>query len=99
MPTTPESNGERPSRPSLHERVMSDERSRRAYFNTVQGMLRGDPSHEDMETILRVLEDNRIAFLYEPDTNYPRPAFYSQDSISLGLAEISETAEELAALS
>ena len=96
MPETAESNGGRPSRQSLHKRVMADEGSRNAYFNTIQGMLRGNPSHEDMDSILRVLNDNRIAYLYEPDSNYPRPAFYSQGSISMGLAEISQTVEELA---
>ena len=84
------------SRQSIHERVMADPQSRYAYFNTTQGILRGNPAHKDMAQILRVLDDNRIVYLYDASTNRPRPVFYSQGNISIGLAEIAVAAAKLA---
>ncbi|MDE0161799.1 MAG: hypothetical protein OXL98_08670 [Acidimicrobiaceae bacterium] len=87
----------RQRRQSLHERVMTDPESRYAYFNTTQGTLRADPSHRDMQKILKVLEDNEIVYLYEADTSRPRPVFFSRGHISIGLAEIAEAAGRLTA--
>ncbi len=87
----------RKRRQSLHERVMTDPESRYAYFNTTQGTLRADPSHKDMEQILKVLDDNEIVYLYEADTSRPRPVFFSGGHISIGLDEIAEAAGRLAA--
>ncbi|MCY4423138.1 MAG: hypothetical protein OXC06_08720 [Acidimicrobiaceae bacterium] len=70
-----------------------------SYFNTTEGMLTGDPAHQDMNEILRVLDDNRIIYLYDPDENRPRPTFYSPGKISIGLAEISQAARRLSAAS
>lgn len=84
---------------SLHERVMANPDTLYAYFNTTEGMLTGDPAHQDMKEILRVLDDNRIIYLYDPDTNRPRPTFYSPGRISIGLAEISQVARRLSAAS
>ena len=89
----------RPPKPSLHERVMADPETRHAYFNTTQGMLTGNPAHRDMDEILKVLDDNKVVYLYDPDTNRPRPIFYSRGEISIGLAEISQAAGRLAAAS
>ncbi len=80
---------------SIHAMVMADPDSRYAYFNTSQGMLTGNPAHKDMDRIRRLLDDNRIVYLYEPDTSRPRPTFYSQGIISIGLEEISEAAARL----
>ena len=86
-------------RPSLHERVMADPDTRHSYFNTTQGMLTGDPAHDDMNEILKFLDDHKIVYLYDPDTNRPRPTFYSRGAISIGLAEISQAARRLAVAS
>ena len=88
-----------PVRRSLYERVMADPDTRRAYLNTTQGTLTGNPAHQDMEAILEVLDDNKIVYLYDPDTNRPRPTFYSSGQISIGLAEISLAAKRLAVAS
>ena len=78
---------------------MADPETRHAYFNTTQGMLTGNPAHRDMDEILKVLDDNKVVYLYDPDTNRPRPIFYSRGEISIGLAEISQAAGRLAAAS
>ena len=75
---------------------MADPWARYAYFNTTQGMLRGNPAHKDMGQILNILDDNKIVYLYDPSTNRPRPIFYSQGNISVGLAEIAAVAAKLA---
>ena len=85
----------RQPRQSIHERIMANPQSRYAYFNTTQGMLRGNPAHKDMEQILKVLDDNNIVYLYDPSTNRPRPIFYSQGNMSIGLAEITVAAAKL----
>ena len=102
MPQTADGHRERPEAPhsakrSLYERVMANEETRHAYFNTTQGMLTGNPAHQDMDEILKVLDVNKIVYLYDPDTNRPRPIFYSPGRISIGLAEISQAAVRLAA--
>ena len=97
MPATPESNGERPTRQSMHERIMADPASRRAYFNTTQGVLKANPAHKDTEQIREILDTKRIVYLHDASTTRPRPTFYSRGNISIGLAEISEAAERLAA--
>ena len=83
---------QREARRSLYERVLDDEQTRDAYFNTTQGMLRGSPSHADMDEIRKVLDANGVVYLYEPESNRPRPTFYAPGIISIGLAEISRTA-------
>ena len=95
----PEADVKRSPRQSIHERVMADPASRYAYFNTTQGMLRANPAHRDTEQIRKVLDDNNIVYLYDASTTRPRPTFYSQGNISIGLAEITETAERLTAAS
>lgn len=84
---------------SLGVRGRAQKESRPAYFNTTQGMLRGSPSHADMDKILKVLDESGIAYLYEPESNRPRPTFYARGNISIGLAEISRTAARLSAAS
>lgn len=84
---------------SLYEKVMADPDTKHAYFNTTQGMLTGNPSHQDMDAILELLDDNKIVYLYDPDANRPRPTFYSPGRISIGLAEISQAAKRLASTS
>lgn len=93
----PADDGQPPSRQSIHERVMADPASRYAYFNTTQGMLRANPAHKDTEQIRKVLDDHKIVYLYDASTPRPRPTFYSRGSISIGLAEITEAAQRLAA--
>lgn len=83
-------------RRSLHERVMADPSTRHSYFNRTQGLLTGDPAHDDMNKVLKILDDYRIVFLYDPDANRPRPTFYSPGRISVGLTEISLAAKRLA---
>jgi hypothetical protein len=104
MPEVAENHRERSrtphaSKPSLHERVMADPDTMHSYFNTTEGMLTGDPAHQDMNEILRVLDDNGIIYLYDPDTNRPRPTFFSPGTTSIGLVEISQAARRLSAAS
>ena len=95
----PEADANRSPRQSIHERVMADSASRYAYFNTTQGLLRANPAHKDTEQIRKVLDDNNIVYLYDASTTRPRPAFFSHGNVSIGLAEITETAGKLAAAS
>ena len=84
---------------SLGARGRAKKENRHTYFNTTQGMLRGSPSHADMDEILKVLDESGIVYLYEPESNRPRPTFYARGIISIGLAEISRAAARLSAAS
>ena len=85
------------ARMSTHERVMTDPAMRHAYFRPVEGFLRAKSSHPDTDRILAVLDDHQVYYLHQPETSRPRPTLYWGGNISIGLAEITEVAEQIAA--
>ena len=81
----------------MHERIMSNPETRRAYFRPVEGFLRAKPSHPDTSRIVAVLDGHGIYYLHQRETTRPRPTFYWGGIISIGLAEITDAARRLAA--
>ena len=85
------------ARQSMHERIMADPEARAMYFCPNDGFLRTSPYHQDADRIVEVLDDHNLCYLHERDTSYPRPRFYWQGNISIGLDEITDAAETISA--
>ena len=85
------------ARQSMHERIMADPEARAMYFCPNDGFLRTSPRHQDADRIVEVLDDHNLCYLHERDTSYPRPRFYWQGNVSIGLDEITDAAETISA--
>ncbi len=81
---------------SVYDRVLADEESRDAFFNTTQGILAGDPLQEDVGAIRQELDSASIAYLFTPDENLPRPTFYSERVSGVGYGQIRQAIAQLA---
>jgi len=76
---------------------MADPEARAMYFSPNDGFLRTSPHHKDTDRIVEVLDKHDLCYLHERDTTYPRPRFYWQGNISIGLNEITVAAETISA--
>ena len=84
-------------RQSIYERVMADPSQRHMYFHTTEAMLRANPDHKDTAVILKVLDEHKVVFLYDPATIHPRPRLDWLGKTSIGLEEITEAAHQISA--
>ena len=73
---------------STYREVMQDYESRRAYLNTTQGILFGDPDQEGMDDIIERLNEVPVAFLFTADPTLPRPIFRTRELVYVGMEEI-----------
>lgn len=80
---------------SVYARVMANEETRYAFFNTTQGLLYGNPDHEELKAVEKMLEDVGIAYLFNPDEYCRRPLFRSRGMTGVGLEEITWVASKL----
>lgn len=85
---------ERSQRASIYERVMADDRSRHAYFNTTRGVLVGNPEHEETQRLRRDLNDRFVPHLFSSDRTLPQPVFYSDGIVGVGAKEITAWASQ-----
>lgn len=86
---------ERGKAKSAYERVMADEETRYAFFNTTQGLLYGDPDHEELKAVEKMLEEASIAYLLNPVQERRRPLFRSQGMTGVGIEEIARVVSRL----
>ena len=80
---------------SVYEQVMSDPEARYAYFNTIQGVLYGDPLQDELKEVRRVLDEASIAYLFRADEGRPWPTFRSKELTGVGFDEISRLVAKL----
>ena len=73
---------------SIYEDVMTSSRARHAYFNTTRGVLAGRFEDEDLQEIMSILNDERVAYFYNADDSRPEPMFLTSDSVFVGVEEI-----------
>lgn len=81
---------------SVYARVMANEETRHAFYNTTQGLLYGNPDHDELQAVERMLEETGIAYLFNADRYRRRPLFRSQGMTGVGLEEITRVASRLA---
>ena len=80
---------------SLYEEVMNDPDARHAYFHTTKGVLTGRAEDEDTIAIKALLDEQWIAYLYNPDFMRPRPIFLTKTAQIVGRAAIEAHIENL----
>ena len=80
---------------SVYARVMANEETRYAYFNTTQGLLYGDPDQEELKAVEKMLEEASVAYLFNPDEYRRRPLFRSQGMTGVGVEEIARVVSKL----
>lgn len=80
---------------SAYARVMANEETRYAFFNTTQGLLYGDPDQDELKAVEKMLEEVGIAYLFNADRYRRRPLFRSQGMTGVGLEEITRVASKI----
>jgi hypothetical protein len=75
-------------KPSLYEQMLQDPMMREAFFGTTRAQLFGDQNSEGVKNLIKLLDDNSIAFLFSADENLARPILQIKEGQFVGEKEI-----------
>ena len=64
---------------SVYDQLLNDPDAYQAYLHTTKGTLSINPDDEDGLSVKKMLDEERVAYLYNPDSCRVRPMFITRE--------------------